>query len=85
MHKLVFSLEGRSSLASLDKDTAQRILNRIRWHVQNFDKTQPIPLKGNLSGLCKLRAGDWRIIYEVNSNEKIITVHKIGHRKDIYR
>ena len=44
-----------------------------------------LPLHGKYSGLFKLRVGDWRIVYEVKHNEKIITVHKIGHRKEIYK
>ena len=42
-------------------------------------------LTGPLAGLCKLREGDYRIIYQVLHNEETIVVHAIGHRRDIYR
>lgn len=45
----------------------------------------PLVLEGNLSGLFKLRVGDWRVIYAINHNDSIIIVHKVGHRKEIYR
>jgi len=85
MYKLVFSPDGETSIASLDKDTAQRVLDKLKWFIQNFDNITPIPLRGNLSELYKLKTGDWRIIYEVNHEENVITIHKIGHRKEIYR
>ncbi|GMR03450.1 MAG: type II toxin-antitoxin system RelE/ParE family toxin [Thermodesulfovibrionia bacterium] len=84
MYELVFSEEGRTSLASLDKKIAQRVLNKLKWLVHNIKHIKPLPLEGNLSGLYKLRVGDWRVIYAVNHNDSIITVHKVGHRKEIY-
>jgi len=85
MYKLVFSLEGKNSIASLDKDIAQRVLDKLKWLLQDIDNITPIPLRGSLSGLYKLRTGDWRIIYDINHKEKLITIHKVGHRKEIYK
>lgn len=33
----------------------------------------------------RIRVGDYRVIYEVQKNEVIVTVLKIGNRKDVYR
>lgn len=33
----------------------------------------------------RLRYGNYRIIYEIDSNAKIITILAIAHRRDIYR
>ena len=85
MYKLVFSDEGKTSLASLDKKIAQRVLNKLKWLVQNIESITPLPLEGNLSRLFKLRVGDWRVMYEINHNDEVITVHKVGHRREIYR
>jgi mRNA interferase RelE/StbE len=85
MYKLDFSIEGRTSLASLDKKTGQRVLDKLKWLIQNIGNIPLLPLKGNLSGLYKLKVGDWRVLYEVNHDKKIITVHKAGHRKEIYK
>jgi mRNA interferase RelE/StbE len=42
-------------------------------------------LKGEFSGLRRLRIGDYRVIYEVIHNELTILVVRIGHRREIYR
>jgi mRNA interferase RelE/StbE len=57
----------------------------ILWLGENIDSIVPKRLTGQLSGLCKLREGDYRIIYQILREEKTITIHTIGHRKDIYR
>jgi len=50
-----------------------------------MENLSPTPLKGNLSGLYKLKTGDWRVIYEVNHEGQVVTVHKVGHRSDVYK
>lgn len=85
MYKLDFSDEGKASLASLDKKTGQRVLNKLKWLTQNIEGITPLPLGRNLVGLYKLRVGDWRVMYEVNYDDKVITVHKVGHRREIYK
>ena len=57
----------------------------MKWLAENIDSIAPKKLAGPLAGLCKLREGDYRIIYQVLHNEETIVVHAIGHRRDIYR
>ena len=35
--------------------------------------------------LYRLRVRDYRIIYEVDSAERLITVHYVRHRREVYR
>ena len=42
-------------------------------------------LKGDLSGLRRLRVGTYRIIYEVDDGKVLILVLRVAHRKNIYR
>ena len=52
------------------------------WLGENFDEIKPQALSANLSGLLKLRIGDYRIIYSFD--QEFITIHQIGHRREIY-
>lgn len=85
MYSLDFTHEGKTTLANCDKKTSQRILNKLKFLAQNASKMNHLSLKGGFIGLFKLRVGDWRIIYELDKRERIITVHMVGHRKEIYR
>ncbi len=73
------------TLTSLDQNIRQRVFDKLKWFIQNVDNLKLLHLKSNLSGLYKLRVGDYRIIYEIDLNDKVVTVHKVGHRKDIYK
>jgi mRNA interferase RelE/StbE len=33
----------------------------------------------------RIRAGDYRVIYEINDPLQTITIFHVGHRKDIYQ
>jgi len=44
-----------------------------------------LPLRRNLLGLFKLRAGDYRIIFKIEKKEVIVLVISVGHRKDVYK
>ena len=85
MYRVTILPKALDALESLDKVTVKRILDKLSWLSENFDNLTPFPLKGALSGTYKLRAGDWRVIYSFDADKRIITVHLIGHRKDIYK
>jgi len=35
--------------------------------------------------LWRVREGDYRMVYYIDDKEKMITVVRIGHRRDVYR
>lgn len=43
------------------------------------------PLRGDFSGLLGARRGDYRILYEIREEPRIVVVHRVAHRADAYR
>jgi mRNA interferase RelE/StbE len=41
-------------------------------------------LERELSGYLSLRAKRYRIIYRINESARMVEIHYVGHRKDIY-
>ena len=37
------------------------------------------------SGLWRIRSGTYRILYQIQDNRLLVTVVKVGHRRDVYR
>jgi mRNA interferase RelE/StbE len=52
---------------------------------QNIENIKCHALAGALSGLCKLRAGDYRILYQIVRDERLIIIHAIAHRSIVYK
>lgn len=40
---------------------------------------------GDLAGLWSARRGDYRVVYEINDDARIVVVHRVQHRRDVYR
>ena len=36
------------------------------------------------TGLWRIRQGDYRIIYAIDDNQRLVTIVRIGHRREIY-
>jgi len=77
------------------KDSAAKSLRRIAKAdrlrlVDAIDRLKAEPLaggalKGEFSGLRRLRVGHYRVIYEVVHEHLTVLVVRIGHRREVYR
>lgn len=85
MWQLEFKQHALDDLKKLDAVTAQRVLSKSKWLSENIDELTPQPLSGALKGLFKLRIGDYRLFYSIDPQVSLITIHMIGHRREIYR
>jgi mRNA interferase RelE/StbE len=73
----------RRSSEELSLKERRRVVARIRTLAGD---TRP-PRLEKLSGEEKyrIRQGDLRILYEINDHLAVVTIVKIGHRRDVYR
>ena len=82
------SESAEKQLAKLDRQIAQRIMTFLRERVAVLDDPRSIgeALKGSeLGEFWKYRVGDWRIICEIRDKAVLITVLRLGNRREIYR
>lgn len=82
MIKVYWTEKAITDLHKLDNLIAKRIVRKVSWFADNFEKITPEYLTGDLKGMFKLRIGDWRVIYQIEN--KTAVIYFIGHRKDIY-
>ncbi len=74
-----------SALERLHKPAAAQVFRKLQWLATNFDVLTPEPLRGDWKGVYKLRVGDYRVLYTVDREARILVIHKIGHRREIYK
>jgi mRNA interferase RelE/StbE len=83
-YRVEFTPEATAGLEALTSNIQERTLRKIHWLSENFDDLSPQALSADLSSLFKLRVGDYRVIYSFDTKAQCITIHKVGHRRDIY-
>lgn len=75
-------------LRKLDPQIAKRILTFLRDRLAALDDPRSIgeALRGKEFGdFWKYRVGDWRIIADLDDGILLITVIRIGNRREVYR
>ncbi len=82
-YKLLITRSASKELEAVPTKDRRRIIARIR---ALEDHPRPAGVE-KLSGDDKyrLRQGDFRILYEIQDRELIVTVVRIGNRRDVYR
>ena len=75
-------------LSRLDSVVGAAVERKILWLAENAAAVVHRRLVGmpdELSGLCKLRIGDWRVLYWVYHPQTVIRIYRIQHRSEVYR
>ena len=87
MYRLVYESKAQKQLKKLDGATRRKI---ISWMTKNVDNSSnPYQhaklLKGNLSGYCRHRVGDYRIICDIQDDKLVVLAVDIAHRREVYK
>jgi mRNA interferase RelE/StbE len=73
----------KKALARIDRPDRQRIITRIDELAEN--PAAGSVLKGEFSGLRRVRVGAYRVVYEIRDEELVVLVVRIAHRREVYR
>ena len=82
-YSILFTKSAAKELGSVPAKDRQRIVAKIGALADN---PRPVGVE-KLSGDDKyrIRQGDYRILYEIVDEELIVTVVRIGNRREVYR
>lgn len=83
-YSIRFKPSVEKDLRSIPRASVSRLMERIEGL-----SSQPFPRQAvKLSGaerLYRIRMGDYRIVYEVDTRAREVTVHYVRHRREVYR
>lgn len=85
MYEVEITPEGLRHLNLLPEKVREAALAAILGPSAENPRRLGKPLLGALEGLHSARRGDYRIIYEVLEDEQIVLIHRVQHRRDVYR
>ena len=83
MYEVELRRMAQRSLDRLPKNDFHAVVGAIRGLAQ-----EPRPRgieKVKSTGLWRIRQGDYRIVYAIDDKERLVTVVRVGHRREIYR
>lgn len=85
MYKIIFDNSAEKDLDNLTKQVIGKVVRVINKLANNPRPPGVKKLKVADENLYRVRSGDYRIVYAVAEEIKIINIRRIRHRKDVYR
>lgn len=84
MKKIIFSDIASLQIRKLEKSIQERIIKKLYFYL-NYSNPLVFAelLKNSKYGSSRFRIGDYRIIFDIESDK--IVILKVGHRKEIYK
>lgn len=82
-YKLVFRKSVSKDLRSIPNKDVARILQRLESLQENPRPADSEKLSGQER--YRIRQGVYRVVYEVQDELLVVTVVKVGHRKQVYK
>ena len=80
-----FEARAERQLEKLNRRDAARIIALLDAIAALADpRMRGHALKGQLAGLWRYRAGDWRVVCRLEDHRLVVLVVKIGHRREVY-
>ena len=86
MYKILYDATLLNEHGAALQTIPKNVLGMIKTKIESasIESYPHLHLTGTLKGFCKLKLGQFRVIYSIDEKEKILHVHKIGHRHNIY-
>jgi mRNA interferase RelE/StbE len=83
MYRVDLRRQAQKELDKLPKSDFQAVIESIK-DLGQTPRPRGIEKVKN-TGLWRIRQGDYRIIYAIDDNEHLVTIVRVGHRREIYR
>lgn len=84
MTKYEFTPKSLKQLCKLDKKIQHKIIKKLDYYCSS---EYPLSFADTITdwelGEYRSRVGDYRVIFDLEV--EIIVIHKVGHRKDVYK
>ena len=85
MYEVEITPEGLRHFNRLPEKVRHAALETIFGPIAENPQRLGKPLVGELNGLRSARRGDYRIIYEILEVDEVVLIHRVQHRREVYR
>ena len=85
MYEVEITPEGLRHLDRLPAKVRTAVLETIFGSIAENPQRAGKLLRGELEGLHSARRGEFRVIYEIDEDARIVLVHRAQHRRRVYR
>jgi len=85
VYEVEITPEGLRRLNQVSEKVRAAVLETIFGTIAENPRRAGKSLRGELEGLYSALRGEFRIIYEIDEEAKVVLVHRAQHRRGVYR
>ena len=85
MYQIIVKTSARKELKKLPVSVATSIAVKIDGLAKNPRPEGCKKLVNNKEELWRIRVGDYRILYAIDDSIRIVDIHHVGNRREIYK
>jgi mRNA interferase RelE/StbE len=83
MYRIELRRKVQQSLDKLPKRDFEAVLESVK-DLANSPRPKGVE-KIKSAGLWRVRQGDYRVVYSIDDKQQVVTILRIGHRREVYR
>jgi mRNA interferase RelE/StbE len=83
MYQVILSAPAKKDLTGLDVTMRQRIAKKLVTLADTPRSTDTQKLSSEEK--YRVRVGTFRIVYTIDDQERVVTINRIEHRREVYR
>ena len=84
-YRVLLERQAEKELRLLPRQVLQQIDKRLQRLAEDPIPKGALKLRGKETQGWRLRIGDYRILYTVDDQRRLVRVYRIKHRREVYR
>ena len=73
-----------NELRDSQRGDLRRVVDRIR-QLADDPRPQGCEKLAGMTNAWRIRSGNYRVVYTVDDRAQVVTITRVGHRRDVYR
>ena len=83
-YEVEFEAQVAKQLRDMQRADLQRVMDRVKA-LADDPRPQGSEKLAGLANAWRIRSGNYRVVYTVDDRAQVVTVTRVGHRREVYR
>ena len=83
-YEVEFEPQVAKELRDMQRGDLERVMDRIRGLANDPRPPGSEKLVG-MANAWRIRSGNYRVVYTVDDSAQVVTITRVGHRREVYR
>jgi mRNA interferase RelE/StbE len=83
-YEVEFEAQVAKQLRDMQRADLQRVMDRVKA-LADDPRPQGSEKLAGMANAWRIRSGNYRVVYTVDDRAQVVTVTRVGHRREVYR